>query len=244
MRVPRIFVDETLALGMTVSLDSHNSHYLRNVLRLDDGQDIVLFNGRDSQEYTARAEQNGKQVVARVHSSSEGANDPAAEIHLFQALGRSDAVDLVVQKATELGATSIRFFNAERTQTPLKLARLDKKITHWRAIAISACAQCQRNQLPEIGFDRSLAECLERVGDSNSLFLEFTGDGIATTVNKFQPDHPVSILVGPEGGFNENEIALIRDSGALACRIGPRVLRMETAALSALALVQHYLGDM
>jgi 16S rRNA (uracil1498-N3)-methyltransferase len=138
-------------------LDSQNSHYLRNVLRLEVGQDIVIFNGRDSQEYAARIERDGKRVLARVLSFAEGANDPTTEIHLLQALGRSDAVDLVVQKATELGATSIRFFNAERTQTPLKSARLDKKLSHWRAIAISACAQCQRNRLPEIGFDISLA---------------------------------------------------------------------------------------
>ena len=147
-----------------------------------------------------------------------------------------------MQKSTELGVARFTIFNAARSQGSLKPAQIDKKLAHWHGVAISACEQCGRTRLPEIEFHPTLAAVLAMPRDGIRLLLDAGGEPL----NRFQPEQTrsVSILLGPEGGLDDNEIAAARDAGFAPISLGPRVLRTETAAVAALAIVQSAIGDM
>ncbi len=244
MRLSRIYIDEPLSTGQSVSLPVDRAHYVKNVLRLQNGQQILLFNGTEALDHLAQIRIEGKNVSAQLQSSIPKSNDPSIDIRLIQALGRSEHNDFVIQKGTELGASHFIFFNAERTQSPLKSSRLDKKLSHWKSIAISASEQCKRNIIPQITFSRSLEDCLLKTSSGNGILLDLGGEKFSQIAGRLNPVNPLYIVIGPEGGFNHQEVQLLTDSELLACNIGPRVLRMESAAISAITLMQHYLGDM
>ncbi len=244
MRLSRIYIEAPLTTGQSVTLPVDRAHYVKNVLRLNETHQIELFNGTEPVDYLAQIRLDGKHVAAQLLSSTQKYNDPAIDIRLIQALGRSEHNDLIVQKATELGISQIVFFNAERTQLPIKSSRLEKKISHWKSIAISACEQCNRNLLPQISFSRSLDECLVHIRSGNGILLGFAGEKFSQIAERLSPVTPLYVVIGPEGGLNPAEIHQLTESELLPCNIGPRVLRMESAAISAITLVQHYLGDM
>ena len=152
----------------------------------------------------------------------------------------------MVQKGCELGVCEFVFFNAQRTQSPLQGKRLEKRLTHWQAIARSACEQCDRNKLPSVQVAESLASSLDlaKADQHQGLVLDFKGAKLAQIKNDLTADLPCSVLVGPEGGLTDGEIKWARQQGLYSCSLGPRVLRMETAALSAVALLQHHFADM
>jgi 16S rRNA (uracil1498-N3)-methyltransferase len=162
----------------------------------------------------------------------------------LQAIGKSDHIDVICQKATELGADGIFLFNSERTQTPLKGSRIEKKLNHWRSICISACEQCGRNLLPRVEFCESALDAIENHSLSNRLVLDFNGEGLASRLNAIEQGNSFSVAVGSEGGFNQDEVALFNQHGYLSCLAGPRVLRMETAAISIISTLQYQFGDM
>jgi 16S rRNA (uracil1498-N3)-methyltransferase len=244
MRLSRIHIDANLPTGQSVSLPVDKAHYVKNVLRLKNGQQVLLFNGVEPFDHLAQIRVEGKHVTAQLQSSIPKSNDPSINIYLMQALGRSEHNDFVVQKGTELGVSHFIFFNAERTQSPLKSSRLEKKLSHWNSIAVSASEQCNRNAIPQTSFSRSLGECLDKTLSGNGILLDFKGEKFPKIADRLNPVNPLYIVIGPEGGFNQREILQLIDSKLLACNIGPRVLRMETAAVSAITLMQHYLGDM
>jgi 16S rRNA (uracil1498-N3)-methyltransferase len=244
MRASRIHIDAILSTGQSVQLPVDRAHYVKNVLRLQSGHQLILFNGKDPVDHLAQIRIEGKTVFAELQSETHKHNDSALDICLLQALGRSEHNDFVVQKGTELGVSRFMFFNAERTQSPLKKNRLEKKLNHWNSIAISACEQCGRNRLPDIDFAQSMTEYLHSIVSGNGILLDFEGQKFSQLARQLNPITPVYIVIGPEGGFNQQEIQQLIDTQLLPCNIGPRVLRMESAAISALTLMQHYLGDM
>jgi 16S rRNA (uracil1498-N3)-methyltransferase len=244
MRLSRIHIDTPLSTGQSVPLPVDRAHYVKNVLRLRNGQQILLFNGKESLDHLAQLCIESKHVSAQLLSSIPKSNDPCIDICLIQALGRSEHNDFVIQKGTELGVSHFILFNAERTQSPLKSNRLDKKLSHWKSITISASEQCNRNIIPQITFSRSLEDCLPETSSGNGILLDFEGEKFSQIAQRLKPVNPLYIVIGPEGGFNPQEIQRLTDSELLTCNIGPRVLRMESAAISAITLMQHYLGDM
>ena len=244
MRLSRIFIDLEIREGTTLELPNDKAHYLQRVLRVKPGQRFVLFNGLDDFDYHAELNIEGKHVTAQVLERVQKAADPSIEITVLQAAGKADHMDFVVQKATELGATSLIFFNSERTQSPFHQARLDKKLTHWRGIAASACEQCNRNRIPDIDFFADLQTMLNSLPSANRLVLDFNGEAFDRVSTKLDVTLPFQLLVGAEGGFTDAELALAQDFEFKSCRLGKRVLRMETAALAIVTLVQHYFGDL
>ena len=208
------------------------------------GQSVALFNGEEAADFHARIDAIGKNSAQLTILDRCPRNlDPAIDISLIQAVGRFDTLDLIMQKATELGVGRIMLFNAERTQHPLKSNRMDKKLAHWTAIIESACEQCGRNALPGIEFAKDLANCLPVLPPANRLLLDFCGGSLA----RFNPDAPArafQLLVGPEGGLTGRERDMCLAHGFTGCNLGPRVLRMETAAISALGVLQSHFGDM
>ncbi len=244
MRLSRLFTDTPLDINVSVDLPLASSHYINHVLRLKNGQEITLFNGRETVDYLAKIQISSKKVtvtpVSRIKNNPES---PLKSI-LFQAIGKPEHIDFIIQKATELGISEIHLFNSQRTQTHIKGARLEKKMAHWRTVMINACEQCGRNILPLLFFHRGFDNCIEIAENSNKLILDFNGIPIKKLNDQFNPKLPFTMLVGAEGGFTIEEILLARNAGFNQCILGPRTLRMETAAISIITVIQHYFGDM
>jgi len=242
MRIPRIHTDHGLAEGETLALGDAQGHYLKNVLRLKSGADVRLFNGRDAVDYRARIEFDGKQALASVAGIIPAAAESPLSSQVIQALARPDHVDWMLQKTTELGVHRVLLFNAARTQTPQKTARLQKKLEHWRSVAISACEQCGRARLPVIEFQPDLRAALAATIPGLRILLDAGGAPLPSLLRA--PAGGIAILLGPEGGLDAGEIQLARECGFASASLGPRVLRTETAAAAALAIAQSCIGDM
>ena len=244
MRRVRVHVDAELAAGTDIALPQAQSHYLKHVLRLKPGAALCLFNGREASDYPAELIGDGKQLAAGVHSKQSVTTESALHSEIIQGLGRADHMDWMIQKTTELGVSRIALFNAERTQSPLKSAKREKKMQHWRSVASSACEQSGRAIVPEITFVHNLEQTIATSNANCKLLLDFNGDPLASVLQQQPPGTPLTILLGPEGGLNPAEIELARTSSFAPVSLGPRVLRTETAAISALAIAQSLLGDL
>ena len=245
MRLSRIFVQQPLNEGARLLIDSDTSHYLRNVLRLKAGAVVALFNGDDYCDYPSLLSYQGKQAIAHVQSQVSATTESELPTEIVQGLSRSDRMDWMIQKTTELGVKRISIFNALHSQIPLKPRQTDKRLTHWQAVAIKACEQSGRHRPPQINFYHGLAELLdEPVNRDVRFLLDFEGEGLQSFSVKRNALQLISLLVGPEGGLAESEIKQARDSGFESVRLGPRVLRTETAAITALAIVQSMWGDL
>lgn len=241
MRIPRIHTEQALQAGARVELEQGQAHYIARVLRMRAGDALILFNGAGGQ-YPATLEAVGKNVVV----VTTGAFEPVEResplvLHLGIAVSRGDRMDWVVQKATELGVSSITPLLSERTEVRLKGEREEKKLRHWQQVATSACEQCGRNRLPAVNTLQPLPVWCEQLEVDIRLLLDpaadNSGPGVAAPAS-------VALLVGPEGGFSADEIAAAQAAGFHCLKLGPRVLRTETAPLAAIALLQARWGDM
>jgi len=244
MRISRVHVDTELSVGTEIVLPEAQTHYLKHVLRLKPGAALLLFDGKQPSDFHAVLTANGKNLGAFIESVTAIETESSLSVELIQGLGRADHMDWMIQKTTELGVTQITLFNAERTQTPLKPAQQEKKMQHWRSVAISACEQSGRAIVPGITFLRNLEKTISRSSGNCKLLLDFSNDPLASFLQQQPPGTPLAILIGPEGGLNLAEIELARTSGFAPVSLGPRVLRTETAAISALAIAQSLLGDL
>lgn len=240
MRKTRVFIEAGLVVGDIITLDKAQGHYLKNVLRLKPGAAFFLFNGGEAIDYEARLIIEGKRLTAEILAARPLATESALTSEIIQGLGRADHVDWTIQKTTELGVNRVSIFNAARTQSPLKAAQLEKKLAHWRGVAISACEQCGRAIVPEIAFHTGLDAALADAAGACKLMLDFAGEPLASSLEP--SGSSVSILLGPEGGLTDAEIGLAQKTEFQAVSLGPRVLRMETAATAALAIVQSSPG--
>ncbi len=243
MRLPRLFLDAELETGQEIDLPRDRAHYLLHVLRLTPGARLTVFDGRRPQDFSAELIQTGrKQARLRLGTARANPLESPLDSLLIQAVGKPDSIDWLVQKTTELGLRRLRLFNAERTQTPLRGARRAKKLAHWRAIAASACEQCGRSLLPGIDFVEEYDSALVVEGVRSRLMLDFEGTADPSALG--QRPATLACLIGPEGGLTAGEIERARQAGYTGWRLGPRVLRMETAAVTALALMQQAAGDL
>ncbi|MDJ0777838.1 MAG: 16S rRNA (uracil(1498)-N(3))-methyltransferase [Gammaproteobacteria bacterium] len=241
MRLPRVHIDADLVPRSEVWLDKARGHYLKNVLRLKPGAAFFLFNGRAAEEFEAHLVIDGKRVGAKLGAARTRVTESSLDCEILQGLARSDHVDWTIQKTTELGVSRIRLFNADRTQSPLKPAQLERKLAHWRGVAISACEQCGRVRLPRIEFHANLAAALT-AAPGPGFVLDFTGEPLARIARV--DSNRIKLLLGPEGGLTAEEIEAATAGGFLRASLGPRVLRTETAATAALAITQVAIGDL
>jgi 16S rRNA (uracil1498-N3)-methyltransferase len=244
MRITRVHVENELEVGAEIVLAQAQTHYLKHVLRLKPGAALVLFDGCQAIDFHSVLTAAGKKLGARIESATAVETESNLVVELIQGLGRADHMDWMIQKTTELGVNRIALFNAERSQTPLKPAHLEKKMQHWRSVAISACEQSGRTILPRITFSRDFEQAMATSTIDCKLLLDFSGDSLSSILQQRPPRTPLAILLGPEGGLNPLEIELAKTSGFTSVTLGPRVLRTETAAISALAIAQSLIGDM
>lgn len=241
MRNTRIFSNQALHSGAVFVLAPEPSRHIAKSLRMGVGDSLTLFDGNGG-EYPATITELGKKSVTVTtgdHLAIE--RESPLQVHLGIAVSRGDRFDWVIQKATELGVASISPLATGRTGVKLSGERADKKLAHWRQIAVSACEQCGRNRVPEIDALVSLEQWIAQCDTQVKLVLHHRADSGATQQSAVQS---AALLVGPEGGLSTEEIALAESQGFAALALGPRVLRTETAPLAALAVLQARWGDL
>jgi 16S rRNA (uracil1498-N3)-methyltransferase len=243
MRLTRVFVEGDLAIGQRLTVEGSAGNHIVRVLRSRVGDELTLFNGRGG-EYGALIDDIRRDIVqvsVREHRDQE--RESAFDLTLAQGISRGERMDWVVQKATELGVTRIVPLFTERSVVHLDEKQASKKVQHWRGIAVAACEQCGRNVVPEIATPVALCGLLEKpVGRGISLLLSPTGEQRIADIAG-SPEG-ATVLIGPEGGLAQVEQDAALRSGYTAVRLGPRVLRTETAAVCALALLQQKFGDL
>lgn len=237
---PRFFLDAELAAGATIDLPGSVAHHAARVLRLRDADRIVLFNGRGG-EYHGRLAAGGSRVELTAHLAVE--RESALAVTLLQAWIATDKMEMVIEKAVELGVTSIVLAPARRSVVRLEGARLARRMDRLRDIVVAACCQCGRNRVPEVEAVGDLRDGLHRAAaQATGIILQPDAEASLGDLARLAPA-AFAIAVGPEGGFETSELALASDAGYRPARLGPRVLRTETAALVALATLQGTVGD-
>jgi 16S rRNA (uracil1498-N3)-methyltransferase len=244
MRLTRVFVDLPLTPGMRVVLPESAGAHLVRVLRLREGDACVLFNG-DGHDYDARLLSAGKRgIEADIDAMRAVNNESPLRLVLLQGIARGEKMDLILQKATELGVAAIAPVFAERTEVRLDGERLDKRVAHWRSVVASACEQSGRTRIPELLTPRGLPEATAALdAQTLKLTLDPLGEHRFDTLSQVNTAGIV-IGIGPEGGWSEKDRLTLRNAGFSGLRLGPRVLRTETAGLAAIAALQAKFGDL
>ena len=244
MRVIRIHVESLLAAGTRVELSGKAALHVTRVLRLGAGDPITLFNG-DGLDYPSIIKElhKGSVTIAVGLAEQARAESPLA-VTLVQGIARGERMDLVVQKATELGVASIVPVATARSVVRLDADTRAKKLAHWRGVAIAACEQCGRATVPAIAEPGDFDAWLATPPPPGTLRVLLSPEAKASLVATVRGAQRIEMLVGPEGGLEDAERELALGVGYLACRLGPRVLRSETAAVAALAVLQATEGDL
>ncbi len=235
----------------TIALDDECARHVR-VLRLNEGDAVTLFDGEDGNgarqgEATAFIKTIDKRTISvEISAWRKVSRESTLDIAIMQALATGDKMDLIIQKAVELGVTELVPLRTSRSTLKLDAERADKRVQHWRGVAIAACEQCGRNVVPTVQPIQSLEQALQ---STRALAILHPDDGTNGAVSMptwaaSNRGKPLGILVGPEGGFSDLEVAQAVAKGATLATLGPRVLRTETAGLAALAILQSTLGDL
>lgn len=242
MRVPRIYEPGPLSSHALLDLSEDGANHIGRVLRMQAGQELVLFDGRGGQ-YPATIQAVGKkQVTVQLAALDPVEVESPLAIHFGQVISRGDKMEFTIQKSVELGVTVITPLFSERCGVKLNGERLDKKLEQWQKIAISACEQCGRNRIPEIRPALELAAWLAEPTEELKLNLHPRAPYSINTLP--EPSHGIRLLIGPEGGLSAAEIELAREHGFADMLLGPRVLRTETAGLTAITALQCRFGDL
>lgn len=241
MRKSRLFTPQSLCQGGRVTLIGSQCHYLARVLRLSVGDELMLFNG-DGFDYCGQIIDTRKQsIVIKLGSRLDPANESPLQITLVQAISRGERMDYSLQKATELGVSTICLLSSSRVEVRLNESRLIKRMTHWQAVVQSACEQSGRARVPELRAPLSMPEWL-RQGDGQTRLVLDPLAGVRLSCYRAKTPG-LSIVVGPEGGFSSEEMQQFRAQSVEPVSLGPRVLRTETAGPAAIAILQSMAGD-
>jgi len=242
MNPPRFYCRETLAPGARIELPDPVARHAVRVLRLARGAPMVLFDGRGG-EYLAHIERIERdRVLAEVAAWRDVECESPLAVTLVQALQAGEKMDLTIQKAVELGVRDIAPVHSRRSVVHLSGERAGRRVAHWQGVAAAACEQCGRNQVPLVAPLERLEHWLARPA-GGALRLLLSPDAERTLAD-LAPAASVQLLVGAEGGLDAGEIMAAAEAGFQAVRLGPRVLRTETAGLAALAALQVLWGDL
>ncbi len=244
MSINRIYIEATINVGDQIVVRGDRAHYISRVLRRRPGDMLILFDGSGA-EFPAviRSLARDRVDVSTTDRIERSAESPLA-VTLLQGISRGERMDYVIQKATEVGVTRIVPVRTEFSVVRLDEKRAAKRLLHWRSVAASACEQCGRNRLPEIGLPGSLPALLGDFRQHAGTKLILRPDADETLGSAKIDDNEVTVLIGPEGGFSDTEYENAEAAGFSAVRCGPRILRTETAAVAALAALQALYGDL
>jgi len=243
MRLTRVHVETALVPGTEIDLPGPAAAHLSRVLRLQEGDGFVLFNG-DGRDYPARVASLGKRLLrAQVGQPVAAAQESPLRIVLLQAIARGEKMDLILQKATELGVTEVRPVSSQRSEVKLDAERAAKRVAHWRNVVIAACEQSGRARIPEVLDPVTLAGGVQCLSDGGVRLILDPNGSLSFARLELPGDRLVTLAVGPEGGWSPLDRQQLLAAGFLGVRMGPRILRTETAALAAIAALQSRFGD-
>lgn len=244
MRTHRIYHPATLVPGKPVELSEAASNHVARVLRLAPGTPLILFNG-DGGEFSTTITAIDKHVVTvTVGDFHNVEREPPFPIWLAQGISRGERMAYTIQKAVELGVSRIIPLFTEHCGVRLNGERLEKRIKHWQGVVISACEQCGRNHVPSIDLPLMLNQWVTTPTKGQGFVLDPDAEATLSQLpNPIGLVGPVTLLIGPEGGLSDQEIYAAKEAGYLGLRLGPRILRTETAALAALAAMLGIWGD-
>lgn len=244
VRIPRIYHAAAMSVGGAVTLTGDAASHVARVLRLGEGDELILFSG-DGREHTGRitALRRGAIDVA-IGDTYVPCTESPLHIILLQALCRGPRMDTVIQKATELGVLQVQPLITQRVVVKLTRDRATRRAAHWQGVARSACEQSGRATVPGIGVPLSLEQAIQRLPSDARTRILLDSAGGETLAQVLAPGGACALLVGPEGGLTETERRCAIDAGFRGVRLGPRILRTETAPIAALSIVQYLRGDL
>ena len=239
----RFYHSNPLGLNQIITLDEFASHHALRVMRVKVDDFLVLFNG-DGFEYRGRVSDiNKKTINVEILSKEKNNSESPININLFQSISSNEKMDMVIQKATELGVSSIQPIFTSRSTIKLSLDRTKKRVIHWKQVSISACEQSGRSKIPTIKSPIEFDQISEGI-KTNSLNLLLHPDNLEESSdlpNEYSGD--INIFIGPEGGFSQDEVLLLKKQNCINIKLGPRILRTETAPLAIIAILQYKYGD-
>ena len=241
MRVPRIYHSADINIGK-LDLESDAANHVGRVLRMNAGQQLCLFNGNGNQYDAEIVTVSKKSVSVKVTKEHLLDRESPLKIHLGQVISRGDRMDFTLQKSVELGVTEITPLFSERCGVKLPPERLEKKIQQWQKIVISACEQSGRNIVPVVYPAINVENWCQQQSEELRLTLHPRAELSVSTIPN--PDKGIRLLIGPEGGLTNEEIEQSLAQGFKEILLGPRVLRTETASLTAITALQTRFGDL
>lgn len=242
MRIPRLYTPQAFIQGDELAITGQTVHHVAHVLRIRSGTAVQVFDGKGCEHRAIIKTIKHSEIILEIAEAIAALQESSLDITLLQGIARNDRMDLILQKAVELGVKTIQPLWTQRSQGHLKGSRLEKRCNHWLGIIISACEQCGRATLPHLGAAVDYTDWMH-AKNSGGLRFMLQPDG-TTGLGALEPsDDKIYVLVGPEGGLNTAEQMLARSAGFLGIHLGRRILRTETAALAILAGMQALWGD-
>lgn len=239
----RFFSPTPLTIGQTTALSENAAAHAIRVMRLKAGDTLILFSGDGFDYQCALTDIEKKAAYAEVQSRTAVSNESPLNIRLLQGISSGDRMDYTIQKAVELGITEIFPLMTDRSVTKLSGDRAGKRVEHWQGVAIAACEQSGRAVIPEVHAPVTLAQWLGQHETQASLNILLNPVGAKRLAQIEKPSGYIHLLIGPEGGLSSNEIALATQNYFQSIVLGPRILRTETAAVTAIASMQTLWGD-
>jgi 16S rRNA (uracil1498-N3)-methyltransferase len=234
----RLYLAGPLQTGQRVELAADRAHYLTRVLRQRRGGELICFDGHGTAWRAAVEDDRARTAAIRLLEVANRQAPPEPRLHLVQGLLKGNAMDQVMQKATELGVTDLWPIQAQRTNVSGDEGRLQRRLGHWQRVIESACEQCGQLHLPLLHDPRALSAFLQDAPAARLIVLSPNAAPLPVSL----PQQPLALLIGPEGGWTATEVALAQAAGAEAWGLGPLVLRAETAPLAAIAAIRHGWG--
>jgi 16S rRNA (uracil1498-N3)-methyltransferase len=242
MRIARLYTPQVFIQGEELAITGQTAHHVVHVLRIRCGSPVQVFDGKGCEHRAIIKTIKHSEIVLEIAEAIAALPESSLDITLLQGIARNDRMDLILQKAVELGVKTIQPLWTQRSQGHLKGSRLEKRCNHWHGVIISACEQCGRATMPHLGTAMNYTEWLP-AKDTGGLRFLLQPDSTAGLGVLEPPNDKIYVLVGPEGGLNTDEQMLAKSAGFIGIHLGPRILRTETAALAVLAGMQALWGD-
>jgi len=243
MRVARVHVPPPLVQGSKVTLPDSVAYHLTKVLRMRAGALVIVFDGVGNEHYAEILALDSKQVTIRIEEAIRGETESPLQITLVQGVSRAERMDWTLQKATELGVHAIAPVITTRSVVRLDDRQASKNLEHWQAVVVSACEQSGRRVIPVVHPPMRLHDYFAKSNPDN-LRLVLDPEATITITSQPRPLKDVELLIGPEGGLDDDELQSAIASGFTPVKLGPRILRTETASVVALSVMQALWGDL
>lgn len=241
----RFFVEQSQIGQDSIVITGQDAHHIKNVLRMRQGEEILISDGEKMEYNCTVAELNEEEVVVNILSSGESGIELPSRIYLFQCLPKSDKMELIIQKAVELGVHEIVPVASSRCVVKLDAKKEAGKIKRWQGIAESAAKQSKRMLIPQIHSVMRFADALKYAEEMDVKLIPYElATGMAGTrelIQSIQPGQSVAVFIGPEGGFDESEVLQAKEAGVLPITLGKRILRTETAGFTVLSILMYHL---